>query len=129
MNFWRRVIADRHSGRLLGLLLALSFAIQTLVTGFATAAMAAPDPSAVICSTVDGVHRPGETGRDHDCPCRMLCFAGLHAQSVLAPGDGPGLPIRLIGRLDPQPHAVPVVQAAHLPGVYHARAPPVPAAS
>ena len=94
MTFWRRIIADRQSGALLGVLLALSFAIQTLVTGWSSAAMAAPDPLSILCAAEHGAHRPADDHQHQECPCSKLCHAGVHAQPVLAPSDDSNLPIR-----------------------------------
>ncbi|KQR71649.1 hypothetical protein ASG25_08645 [Rhizobium sp. Leaf384] len=93
MTFLRRIIEDRQTGGLFGVLLALSFAIQTLIVGWSSAAMAAPDPLSVLCVSEQGAHRPAD-GHHQDCPCSTLCHAGVHVQSLLAPVDDTGLPIR-----------------------------------
>lgn len=125
MRFWREVTADRYSGGLLGVLLALSFAFQTLLAGWAAAAMVAPDTLGVICSSSpDGPAHPDGPGDRHECPCSRLCGAGIQAQGALAPPDGSTLPIRFTDRIEfavarsHAPFEGPVVRR------YHARAPP-----
>ncbi|MET0357948.1 MAG: hypothetical protein ABW055_00795 [Pararhizobium sp.] len=125
MTFWRRIIADRQSGGLLGVLLALSFAIQTLVTGWSSAAMAAPDPLSVLCAADHGAHRPADDQGHRDCPCSTLCHAGVQAQTAMAPSDDAGLPIRFSVAVETRADEAVVPSAATDVRRYDAQGPPV----
>lgn len=125
MTFWRRIIADRQSGALLGILLALSFAIQTLVTGWSSAAMAAPDPLSVLCAAEHGAHRPADGHQHQECPCSKLCHAGVHAQTVLAPSDDTGLPIRFSVAVEIRADDAVILSASTDVRRYDAQGPPV----
>lgn len=125
MTFWRRIIADRQSGGLLGVLLALSFAIQTLVTGWSSAAMAVPDPLSIVCSAEHGRHRPADDHQHQECPCSRLCHAGVHAQSVLAPSDDTSLPIRFSIAVETRPDDAVILSASTDVRRYDAQGPPV----
>ena len=125
MTFWRRIIADRQSGSLLGVLMALSFAIQTLVTGWSSAAMAAPDPLSIVCSAEHGPHRPADYHQHQECPCSRLCHAGVHAQSVLAPSDETSLPIRFLIAVEKRPNDAVILSASTDVRRYDAQGPPV----
>ena len=127
MRFWREIIADRYSGGVLGLLLALSFVVQVTATGWAAAAMVAPDPLAIICTaSPDGVHAPAtpDTAR-HDCPCSQLCGAGVHPQALISPSDAGGLLLQFADRIDRVVDPAVAPAATVVVGPYQARAPPV----
>ena len=124
MTFWRRIIADRQSGGLLGVLLALSFAIQTLLTGWSSAAMAAPDPLSVICTSELGAHRPADRHQHQDCPCSKLCHAGVQMQPMLAPADVHGLPIRFSVSVDRSTDVAVIRSASTEVRRYDAQGPP-----
>ncbi|KAB0677358.1 hypothetical protein [Aureimonas leprariae] len=101
MRIWREIAGDRWSGGVLRLLLAVAFVFQAGLAGRAAAAMVAPDPLTVICSTLpDGAHRPAEPGHRHDCPCAELCAAGLHMPALAALPETNGIPIRFAARIE-----------------------------
>lgn len=125
MTFSRRIIADRQSGGLLGLLLVLSFAIQTLVTGWSGAVMAAPGPLSVLCAADEGAHLPADDHRHRECPCSTLCHAGVQMPSVLAPSDDPGLPVRLAVVLETRADETTIPSISTDVRRYDAQGPPV----
>ena len=127
MRLWREIIADRYSGGLLGILLTLSFAIQMMAAGFANAAMLAPDPAEIICtSSPDGLHQPaGPLAPKHDCPCSLLCSAGVHLQTAMAPSEGPGLAVRFAEHRPVVAAAQTAMRPLPVDRQYHARAPPL----
>ena len=126
MRFWRDIIADRYSAGLLGVLLTLAFVIQVMVAGWANAAMLAPDPTEIICtSSPNGVHQPAGPSQKHDCPCSLLCGAGVHLQTVLSPSDGTGAPVRFAEPVVISADTDTGMRPAPADERYHARAPPI----
>ena len=123
MGFWRTITADRYSGGVIAVLLLLTLVLQVVLAGPAAAAMAGP--TEIICTAhVDDAHRPADPEHRQECPCSLLCQAGISVPAGLAPSEGFGLPIRFAERvasvreIDGAPADILLVRHRH------ARAPP-----
>ena len=123
MSFWRTITADRYSGGVIAVLLLLTLVLQVVLAGPADAAMAGP--TEIICTAhADDTHSPADPEHRQECPCSLLCQAGISVPAGLAPSEGFGLPIRFAERvasvreIDGAPADILLVRHRH------ARAPP-----
>ena len=119
MRFWRAIAGDRYSGGVIGALLLLSLALQVMLAGPAAAAIA---PHADICTAAaNGSHSPEHR---QECPCSLLCQAGVQALATLTPADLSGIPIRFAEHVAPIRDSAGIADRILVSRHRHARAPP-----
>jgi hypothetical protein len=126
MRFWRELVGDRYSGGVIAALLLLTFAFQVMGAGPAAAMQAGALHSDICTAASENPESPRAPEHRRECPCSLLCHAGLQALAVLPPSGTAGIPIRFA---EPVAEALPSASLgdpADTAQHRQARAPPLP---
>lgn len=129
MRFWRELAGDRYSGGVIAALLLLTFAVQVMWSGPAAAMQAGALHGDICTASSDDSQSPRAPEQRGECPCSLLCHAGLQVVAVLPPSGTAGIAIRFAGPAVEAPPAASVGDSVDIAQHRQARAPPLPSSA